>query len=440
MSSSSETCPFCGKNFKRLNSHLPRCKMAPVTTTTQRSQIPPGPADLITDKNSKKTSLSSSSSSPSTTSTKSKKASSSSPSPALSPLATTTKSKKSSSSSSSTTTKNNKKTPSPSSSSSSSTTTSKKRQKLLDETFILSKDSLAKDPANIHTKLKAIAKLKAVPATAPVSTKAKAASKKKVSLREQIELSAQTARAAATLSQEPLPGAQSEARPFWKEEVGSSREEVGGEEKLQGSGSGQPRPSIQDHTTVKPDRLYSKTIALDHNPTITSDLNKDGLRSKTSNRGQLMVNHVSTVLDRVQTTTADCNKDYLYNKTRRLLTVELGQTSVRTESATANQSVTREKAPFDTRKYGTEQRIMGKLSLGEVRLKELPCWIATRAPRNPRNGVQALISGWQWYYRRYIDVRKGGVGGVAMLLAGYCVLGYTWHYPHIKHDRWRKYH
>nr|XP_046224530.1 ATP synthase subunit f, mitochondrial-like [Oncorhynchus gorbuscha] len=153
-----------------------------------------------------------------------------------------------------------------------------------------------------------------------------------------------------------------------------------------------------------------------------------------------MVNHVSTILDRVQTTTADRNKDYLYNKTRRLLTVELGQTSVRTESATANQSVTREKAPFDTRKYGTEQRIMGKLSLGEVRLKELPCWIATRAPRNPRNGVQALISGWQWYYRRYIDVRKGGVGGVAMLLAGYCVMGYTWHYPHIKHDRWRKYH
>ncbi|CDQ65822.1 unnamed protein product [Oncorhynchus mykiss] len=221
MSSSSETCPFCGKNFKRLNSHLPRCKMAPVTTTTQRSQTPPGPADLITYKNSKKTSLPTSSSSPSTTSTKSKKASSSSPSPALSPLATTTKSKKSSSL---TTTKNNKKTPSPSSSSSSSssssTTTSKKRQKLLDET--LSKDS--------------------------------------------------------------------------------------------------------------------------------------------------------------------------------------------------------------------------KLSLGEVRLKELPCWIATRAPRNPRNGVQALISGWQWYYRRYIDVRKGGVGGVAMLLAGYCVLGYTWHYPHIKHDRWRKYH
>uniref|UniRef100_A0A8C7QW42 ATP synthase subunit f, mitochondrial n=1 Tax=Oncorhynchus mykiss TaxID=8022 RepID=A0A8C7QW42_ONCMY len=40
----------------------------------------------------------------------------------------------------------------------------------------------------------------------------------------------------------------------------------------------------------------------------------------------------------------------------------------------------------------------------------------------------------------YIDVRKDGLGGVAMLLAGYCILSYTCSYPHIKHDRWRKYH
>uniref|UniRef100_A0A4W5NAD3 Uncharacterized protein n=1 Tax=Hucho hucho TaxID=62062 RepID=A0A4W5NAD3_9TELE len=40
----------------------------------------------------------------------------------------------------------------------------------------------------------------------------------------------------------------------------------------------------------------------------------------------------------------------------------------------------------------------------------------------------------------YIDVRKGGMGGVAMLLAGYCILSYTCSFPHIKHDRWRKYH
>lgn len=39
--------------------------------------------------------------------------------------------------------------------------------------------------------------------------------------------------------------------------------------------------------------------------------------------------------------------------------------------------------------------------------------------------------GWKWYYRRYIDVKKGGVGGLGMLLAGYCVLSYVWSYPHL---------
>uniref|UniRef100_A0A3Q4GKX9 Uncharacterized protein n=1 Tax=Neolamprologus brichardi TaxID=32507 RepID=A0A3Q4GKX9_NEOBR len=83
-------------------------------------------------------------------------------------------------------------------------------------------------------------------------------------------------------------------------------------------------------------------------------------------------------------------------------------------------------------------------SLGQVRLRELPKWLI---------GVYSLRflclsflnssvrdSGWQWYYRRYIDVRKGGVGGLGMLLAGYCVLSYIWSYRHIKLDRWRKYH
>lgn len=40
-------------------------------------------------------------------------------------------------------------------------------------------------------------------------------------------------------------------------------------------------------------------------------------------------------------------------------------------------------------------------------------------------------AGWQWYYRRYINVKKGGVGGLGMLLAGYCMLSYTWSYPHL---------
>ncbi|XP_070707688.1 mitochondrial nucleoid-associated protein 1 [Pempheris klunzingeri] len=79
-------------------------------------------------------------------------------------------------------------------------------------------------------------------------------------------------------------------------------------------------------------------------------------------------------------------------------------------------------------------------SLGQVRLKELPEWLACKAPGHPRDVLEMVQRGWQWYYRRYIDVRKGGVGGLAMLLAGYCVLSYIWSYPHIKRDRWRKYH
>lgn len=28
-------------------------------------------------------------------------------------------------------------------------------------------------------------------------------------------------------------------------------------------------------------------------------------------------------------------------------------------------------------------------------------------------------------------MKKGGVGGLGMLLAGYCMLSYTWSYPHL---------
>lgn len=78
--------------------------------------------------------------------------------------------------------------------------------------------------------------------------------------------------------------------------------------------------------------------------------------------------------------------------------------------------------------------------LGQVTLKELPDWLAGRAPRQPRDLLDTLQKGWQWYCRRYIDVKKGGVGGLGMLLAGYCVLSYAWSYPHLKQHRWRKHH
>ncbi|XP_055360528.1 uncharacterized protein C17orf80 homolog isoform X2 [Betta splendens] len=78
--------------------------------------------------------------------------------------------------------------------------------------------------------------------------------------------------------------------------------------------------------------------------------------------------------------------------------------------------------------------------LGQVRLRELPEWLVCRAPRTPRELVDTVHRGWQWYHRRYMDVRRGGAGGLGLLLAGVCVLSYVWTYPHIKRERWRKYH
>ncbi|KAI2658325.1 ATP synthase subunit f, mitochondrial [Labeo rohita] len=78
--------------------------------------------------------------------------------------------------------------------------------------------------------------------------------------------------------------------------------------------------------------------------------------------------------------------------------------------------------------------------LGDVRLSELGVWLGARTPVSPRETVTMLKQGWQWYYRKYIDVRRGGIGGISMLLTGYCVLCYIWSYPHLKKERWRKYH
>ncbi|XP_009868970.1 PREDICTED: ATP synthase subunit f, mitochondrial [Apaloderma vittatum] len=52
----------------------------------------------------------------------------------------------------------------------------------------------------------------------------------------------------------------------------------------------------------------------------------------------------------------------------------------------------------------------------------------------------AVDTGYDRYYNKYINVKKGGLGGISMLLAGYVVVSYIWSYSHLKHDRHRKYH
>lgn len=41
------------------------------------------------------------------------------------------------------------------------------------------------------------------------------------------------------------------------------------------------------------------------------------------------------------------------------------------------------------------------------------------------------LAGHDRYYNKYINVKKGGIGGVAMLLVGYVALSYLWEYDHI---------
>lgn len=42
-----------------------------------------------------------------------------------------------------------------------------------------------------------------------------------------------------------------------------------------------------------------------------------------------------------------------------------------------------------------------------------------------------LLSGYDRYYNKYINVKKGGIGGVAMLIIGYVAVSYIWEYDHI---------
>ena len=39
--------------------------------------------------------------------------------------------------------------------------------------------------------------------------------------------------------------------------------------------------------------------------------------------------------------------------------------------------------------------------------------------------------GHQAYYNKYINVKRGGIGGVAMFIGGYIVLSYVWEYEHL---------
>lgn len=77
--------------------------------------------------------------------------------------------------------------------------------------------------------------------------------------------------------------------------------------------------------------------------------------------------------------------------------------------------------------------------LMEVKLGELPSWIMMR-DFTPSGIAGAFRRGYDRYYNKYINVRKGSISGISMVLAAYVVFSYCISYKELKHERRRKYH
>ncbi|XP_006859800.1 PREDICTED: ATP synthase subunit f, mitochondrial isoform X1 [Chrysochloris asiatica] len=77
--------------------------------------------------------------------------------------------------------------------------------------------------------------------------------------------------------------------------------------------------------------------------------------------------------------------------------------------------------------------------LMEVKLAELPSWILMR-DYTPRGIGGAFRRGYDRYYNKYINVKKGSIAGLSMVLTAYVVFSYCLSYKELKHERLRKYH
>lgn len=75
----------------------------------------------------------------------------------------------------------------------------------------------------------------------------------------------------------------------------------------------------------------------------------------------------------------------------------------------------------------------------EVKLGELPSWILMR-DFTPSGIAGAFQRGYYRYYNKYVNVKKGSVAGLSMVLAAYVVFNYCRSYKELKHERLRKYH
>ncbi|XP_008254061.1 ATP synthase subunit f, mitochondrial [Oryctolagus cuniculus] len=80
-----------------------------------------------------------------------------------------------------------------------------------------------------------------------------------------------------------------------------------------------------------------------------------------------------------------------------------------------------------------EKRLM------DVKVGELPSWLLMRN-FTPKGIAGAFQRGYHRYYNKYINVKKGSIAGVNMVLAAYVLFSYCLSYKELKHERRRKYH
>ncbi|XP_021534978.1 ATP synthase subunit f, mitochondrial-like isoform X1 [Neomonachus schauinslandi] len=77
--------------------------------------------------------------------------------------------------------------------------------------------------------------------------------------------------------------------------------------------------------------------------------------------------------------------------------------------------------------------------LMDVQPGELPSWILMW-DFTPKSIAGAFQRGYYRYYNKYVNVKKGGIAGISMVLAAYVLFNYCRCYKELKHARLRKYH
>ena len=58
----------------------------------------------------------------------------------------------------------------------------------------------------------------------------------------------------------------------------------------------------------------------------------------------------------------------------------------------------------------------------------------------PKGIAGAFQRGYYPYYNKYVNVKRGSVAGVSMVLAAYMLFNYCCSYKELKHERQHKYH